>query len=154
MPPTPITTPYFQVIVEAHTLDLDHHQHPFAKTLCLLPRSTSYWNPGSDSLAKLRIERLPLVMDVGSASDVDGVEALEEHVPEPFGDYYEYERDSLVLLASDDVAGARIPDSVVKGSLLLGIEGVADGAPIPPLLRGAVLEVRDENGASLRRATA
>src|ERR1017187_1416695 len=40
--------PYFPFIVEAPDLDLAHHQHPFAKTLCLLPRDTRWWHPASD----------------------------------------------------------------------------------------------------------
>lgn len=149
----PDNYPFFGVQVEAPTLDLAHHQHPFGKALCLLPRSTWYWNPATDGLARLLRERLVLVLQAGSTSDPASAAAVEEHAPEPFSDYYPYEGNSLVLVAAGENGRARVPTGVNTGFIVLGIEGAQAGDNIPHRpLRGALLEVRDENGTVLLSA--
>src|SRR4051812_8959702 len=50
--------PWFRFEIHAPSLQLPYHQHAITKTLCFLPRDTSYWNPGSDRLAAFLVERL------------------------------------------------------------------------------------------------
>jgi hypothetical protein len=148
----PDSYPYFPVQVEAPTLDMAHHQHPFGKTLCLLPRSTWWWNPASDGLARLLKERLGLVLDAGSTTDIVSAAGVEEHAPEPFSDYYAYEGDTLVLIAAGDDGRQRIPKEEETGTVLLGIEGTSPNLGPDPRFRGALLEVRGAAGTILLKA--
>jgi len=148
----PDNYPYFAFSVEAPTLDLAHHQHPIGKSLCLLPRGTSWWRPESDRLAHFLRDRLQLVLDAGSTEDVAAAAPIEEHAPEPFSDYYGYERDAIVLVAAGDDGRARVPAHVSAGAIMLGVEDVTPDAAVPALLRGALLEVRDDAGAVVLRA--
>src|SRR4051794_37513447 len=50
--------PYFRFEVRAPTLSLSHHQHPFGKNLCLMPRGTEHWDI-SKSLAWYLDVQLP-----------------------------------------------------------------------------------------------
>ena len=148
----PDSYPFFAVQVEAPTLDLPHHQHPFGKALCLLPRSTWWWNPATDGLARLLRERLGLVLRAGTTTDAAGAADIEEHAPEPFSDYYAYENDSIVLIAAGDDGRLRVRPEATAGVVVIGIEGAAVGGRPQPRLRGALLEVRDDAGAILLRA--
>lgn len=148
----PDNYPYFPVQVEAPTLDLRHHQHPFGKALCLLPRSTWWWNPASDGLARLLKERLERVVFAGSTMDIASAAGIEEHAPEPFTDYYTYQGDSLILIAAGESGREQVPPDATAGTVLLGIEGASGKSPLHPRFRGALLEVRGLNGVVLLRA--
>lgn len=127
--------------VYAPDLNLAHHQHPFAKNLCLLGRDSGNWLP-SDTLATFLQERLPIVLQTGRSEDAAEVAGLEEEQAEPFTDYYIFQPSAMLLVDSSWVIDPTIP----KGKLLIGI--VSYG----PSLRGAVLEVSDEYGVILARA--
>ena len=136
--------PWFKFEVEAPTLDLPHHQHAFGKNLCLLPRATAYWRPASDRLAAFLTDRLPVVLATGVAPDAP-TDAVEEPQAEPFSDYYVYEPNTLVV-----VDGAwRIPPEAVSGALVVGLPALPPGTRWSGLLRGAVLEVRDDRSGSV-----
>lgn len=130
--------PDFRVEVYADDLGLAHHQHPFAKNLCLIGRDTANWRP-SYTLAKFLSEQLPIVLRTGRSGDAAAVEGLEERQAEPFGDYYPY--DYPAILSVD--GGWALDPAGRRGELLIGIEEKA------PSIRGVVLEVRDDRGQRL-----
>lgn len=150
----PDNYPFFPFIVEAPSLDLEHHQHPFGHALCLIPRSTKWWLPGTDRLALLLRERLATVLHAGRTTDIAAVASTEEHVPEPFSDYYRYQADTIVLIAAGESGRDRVPASAKCGVIVLGIADAVPGAPMSECLRAALLEVRDDAGAILLRAPA
>lgn len=57
--------PWFRFEIHAPELQLPYHQHAIAKTLCFLPRDTSYWKPSTDRLAAFLTDRLPDVLTAG-----------------------------------------------------------------------------------------
>lgn len=140
--------PYFPVHVEAPTITLPHHQNPFAKNLCLLGR-TQRWRPQSDSLAGLLASQLEPVLIAGRSTHVEEYEELEEHVPEPITAYYPYQQGSCVLFAITPPSA--VPAALNQGTLVLAVETPAH-APVPHVLRGVVLEVRDERGIVVQQA--
>lgn len=138
----PALFPYFRFEVTAPTLDLDHHQNPFSKNLCLIGRATENWD-SSDTLAQFVRERVPQVIKVahnGSAVEPDG---LEQHQGEPFSDYYPYQPNSMVLIDSS----WSIDSKVSEGQFHIGVEESAG-----VLLRGAVVKVNDSAGRPLAEA--
>ncbi len=148
----PDNYPYFRFSVDAPGLDLPHHQHPFGKNLCLLSRDTDAWNPGSDRLATFLRERLPIVLRAGRATDASAVASDEEHVPEPFSEYYPFHSDTMVLLAAGVSGRDRVPADVTCGVVVFGVEEPLDRKLVPDLFRAALLEVCDDGGQVLVRA--
>jgi molybdopterin/thiamine biosynthesis adenylyltransferase len=138
--------PWFRFEVKAPTEALPHHQHPFAKTLCMIPRDTVWWRPGTDRLAHFLRDRLSLVIESGRAAQV-GNAVVEEPQGEPFSDYYPYAPNAIVLVDGQ----WKIPADRRYGSATIGIEEAAGTKP-PPLLRGAVLDLRDQGGTSIYSA--
>jgi len=128
--------PYFRFELYADDLSLPHHQNPFGKNLCLIGRSTELWH-NKDTLAKFVTERLPQVLKAGASADPEEVAGMEQHQAEPFSDYYSY-CDSTAVIVDENWA---IDSDHQSGALLIGVT-----APNAQLLRGAVLEVRDEEG--------
>ena len=134
--------PWFKFEVEAPTLALPHHQHAFGKVLCLLPRSTEHWRPGSDRLAHFLVERLPLVIATGASEDAAAAAEIEEHQAEPFSDYYTYERNAIVLVDGH----WSLPVEARSGRLVLGLEALPPGVKPNGHLRGAIIEIHDDRG--------
>ena len=134
--------PYFRVEVVAPGLSLHHHQNPIGKNLCLLGRSTDQWKT-RDTLASLLLERLATAIKAGRSSDRAEVADLEEQQPEPYSDYFTYPPGTSVVMSG----GFDIADTYTSGTLDLGLE--AEGVP---LLRAAVLRIRDEQGNELAQA--
>jgi molybdopterin/thiamine biosynthesis adenylyltransferase len=137
--------PWFRFEVRAPEESLSHHQHPFGKNLCVFPRDTYYWRPGSDTLAGVLLEQLPAVLSSGAA--VEGDAAVEELQGEPFSDYYDYLASSIVL-----VDGSwRLADGTDCGTALVGVDrtDVTAGPDRVPVLRAAALEIRSDQGILL-----
>ena len=132
--------PWFRFEVKAPTESLPHHQHPFAKTLCMIPRDTVWWRPGTDRLAHFLRDRLSMVIDSGRAEHADDA-VIEDQQGEPFTDYYAYAANSIVLIDGH----WSLPPDRRFGKAVIGIED-AGALKSPPLLRGAVLELSDERG--------
>lgn len=133
--------PDFRFEVHAPGLDLDHHQNPFNKNLCMIGRDTANWLP-EDTLASYLQHRLPLVLRSGRSDDPAEVRGVEEQQAEPFSDYYRYRAPANVMIDSSwsldlDVDG---------GALVIGIDEER------PAVRGAVLEVYAESGELLASA--
>jgi hypothetical protein len=149
----PDSYPFFVVHVTAPDLAFSHHQHPLEKTLCLLERPGTNWRPAADTLAGLLSVQFAQLIASTQSTDVQGLEHLEAHVPEPATWYYPYAPQSAVLLALEGPDGglaARVPASVQAGSFTLGLEG--HPRPGAVIIRGAVLDVQDDAGNMLLAA--
>lgn len=134
--------PYFRFQVEAPALNLQRHQNPFSKNLCLIGRGTEHWD-SDDTLAKFITEQLPLVLKAARSQDETEVAEIEQHQGEPFSDYYPYLPDSIVLIDSS----WKIDPAVKEGELTIGVDQQAD-----LLLRGVVHAVKDRDGQILAGA--
>ena len=106
--------PYFRFEVRAPTLDLPHHQHPFGKNLCVIPRATHHWR-NSYSIADTLATQLPRVITAGTASHTAIVTDVEEHQAEPATEYYQplCEPDAMILIDST----WHLPDDFTNGQL-------------------------------------
>lgn len=133
--------PYFRPEVRALGLDLQFHQHPFSKGLCLAGRGTRKWHTDF-TLASFVKERLPSVLEAGSADPEDRASDLEEHQGEPFVDYYSYKENCILLVDGSWT----LPDDNEWGILEVA---VLDAQPSADAIRGAVLRVLDSNGKVL-----
>lgn len=133
--------PKFRFEITASQLDLEHHQHPFDKNLCLLGRRTSNWQTHY-TLADFIQTQVPQAIRAGRSNDRMEVIGIEEQQGEPFSEYYRYMQNLMLLVDSS----WRIDPAISGGQMLVGLEQ-RDG-----LGRGAVLEVRDKLGNTLVRA--
>lgn len=133
--------PKFRFEISAPQLDLEHHQHPFGKNLCILGRRTSNWQTNY-TLAEFIQTQVPQAIRAGRSDDRIEVVGIEEQQGEPFSEYYQYAPDVMLLVDSS----WRIDPTISGGQILVGVEQ-RDG-----LGRGAVLEVRDRLGNTLVRA--
>lgn len=122
----------------------DRHQDPVNRILCLLPSGTAAWT-STDTVASV----LESQLDDFFASQPDGsgtlpTEVNESEEAETTTGYYATEPDSMVLVDSAFPLSGRD-----GGSLVIGVEeGRNDG----PLLRGAVLAVKDIDGKTVATA--
>lgn len=142
--------PYFRVeVATAH--EFRTHRQPFAGNLCLIRGGTWNWNV-DETAAQLIESQMPLLIadnlgpdesDDDTGAGPPGDPPRSTHV-EPFVSYYSYAPEAVVRVDGDwaDLTEAE------RGSLVIGI----DQPPNLNALRGAVLEVRDDNGGVLRRA--
>jgi len=138
----PSLYPYTRFEVYASDLDLEHHQNPFGKNLCLIGQGTENWS-SEDNLASYIKDRLPRVLEAAISTTMDEVAAIEEHQAEPFTAYYRYQQDALILVDSD----WSIDATVASGTLLVGYR-----PEYLPLMRGAVLEVHGPRNTTLANA--
>src|SRR5215207_7454443 len=136
--------PYVRFQVSAPTLTLGRHQHPFAKQLCLIGRSTWNWRT-TDTLAEDLVRRLPLVLTSARTPDPILAAALEEAQGEPFTDYYEYPIPGAMVLVDSDWD---LDTSIKTGRLELALEMGClnyEGDKVP-VVRGAVAQVQSFDG--------
>jgi len=137
--------PYFRVELAAPAIHLPHHQHPQSKYLCLMGRPTFYWQT-TDTAAGLVLSQIPRVFETARATERTAVIGKEQQQAEPYGDYYPYVP-SMLLVQGNWV----IPEAEQSGSLVIGLPKEAEQLD-EPFIRGAVLEIRSNNGRSLARA--
>ena len=128
--------------VFAPQLDLPLHQNPFSKNLCLIGRDTSNWRP-SYTLANFVTNQLPKVLEAARTTNSNDVAGIEQLQAELFSEYYDYPLPAMILVDSS----WSIEPSVPSGKLVLALDSG------PPEIRGAVLEVRDEAGRTLAKAS-
>lgn len=138
----PSLYPYTRFEVYAPDLDLEHHQNPFGKNLCMIGQATENWR-NEDTLASYIKDRLPLVLEAASSTTMDEVAVIEEHQAEPVTAYYRYEQDALILVNSD----WSIDPTAVSGTLRVGYR-----PEYLPIMRGAVLEVLGPQNRTLATA--
>ncbi len=135
----PYLYPYFRpTVTTAPTFDF--HQEPFGGGLCLAARDPEFWKP-EDSLASFVAEQLPLIVRANADDDERDAD-VEENVPEPVTENYDYVKPDYVLIDS----AWRIPAEVDQGTLLVGV--FTEELP----LRAVVLNVFNANGAELAAA--
>jgi len=141
--------PFFRVEV-ASDVRLDRHRQPFSGQLCLLRSGTRHWDV-TETAAELIRTQLPQLLadqepeqaDDPTSPVAEADEARFAHV-EPIVGYYRYEPNTVVRV---DGAWPDLTESD-RGTILIGL----DGPDNPAVLRGTILEVRDESGSLLRRA--
>lgn len=137
----PAAYPFFPFQVHAPTLELAHHQDPYAKTLCFVARIDSEWVT-TDTIGVFLRDRLPEVIKANCGDPEvqeaqEGAPATGFLIPMP---------GSLVITGDLGVS-----DQITRGSLMLGFEA---GSNPNELFRGVVLEIRDLSGESLGSAPA
>lgn len=131
--------PYFRPEVRSKA-NFDFHQEPFGNRLCLAARDPENWST-TDSLAGFISSQLPLLI-AANFPDADRADDVEENVPEPIREYYNYPEGDFVLIDS----GWKIPAGKDYGTFDAGV--LVGELP----LRAAVLEVRDADGEVLAAA--
>ncbi len=163
----PDTYPHTRCEIYAPDLDLERHQHPFGRNICLLPRGGRHWRPAmmaADLVAERRESAreeprlaLPEVVKLVREGGAALVEA-EDPQGEPFSDYYAYWRAGAVVVTASALS---LPHDVKRGDLTLRmgvdsawLEALLDERPPspPPLGRALLQEVRDPAGRSLATA--
>jgi molybdopterin/thiamine biosynthesis adenylyltransferase len=139
----PDTYPKSRFEVVARELNLQRHQHPFDKNLCLIGGATLNWSTGF-TLAQLLQEQLPQVLKIGAAADPSQYKGEEEPQGEPFSMYYTGLTDSALLVDSSWT----IPDDAVLGDLEILVEKGGDpfrGSVARVLAKGqAVAQAADQ----------
>lgn len=138
----PDVYPYMRFEIYAPGLNLDHHQNPFEKNLCMIGRATANWYT-SDTVAKYIISRLPKVIQTGESADPAIVKQLEEAQGEPISYYYPYADNHVVLVDSS----WSIDPSVDRGILKLGIDRSNHNG-----LNSAILAIMDNDKNILAQA--
>lgn len=129
----PDVYPYMRFEIFAPQLNLDHHQNPFAKNLCMIGRRTANWHT-KDTVADFMINRLPQVIRAAESVDYDSVKDDEEIQGEPITNYYTYSPNQVVLIDSSWI----IDPSIKKGFLKIGVDKTDHDKP-----KFAVLAVMD-----------
>ena len=92
--------PYFRFEVRGRSLSLDHHQHPFGKNLCLMPRGTQHWETNQSLAAALK-EQLPKVLATGKAETFSAASDAEDRQAEPVTTYFPSIRGSAMFFDGD-----------------------------------------------------
>ena len=138
----PDTYPYSRFEVVAPELNLDFHQNPFTKGLCLLGRAPEQWF-SSDTVASILNKQLNTTIRAGQTDDPDAVANKEDDQAEPFSDMYSYLPGYLILSDSS----FEIPAQTLHGTMLIGLKGSLNKG-----FTGIILEVYDEKGNTLAQA--
>ena len=134
----PDNYPYFRFEVSTDDLDLERHQNPFVKNLCLIGRATGNWSPNEDTVARFLENQLPKVIESARGGD----ESMEEQQGEPISDYFPYQR-SMVLI--DGTWDLDIKEN--HGQLLIGYNQNTGSFKV------AVIELQDSSGTVLAEAS-
>lgn len=124
--------PYFRPEVFAPELDLDRHQTPFGKNLCMLGRSNPDWLPDY-SLADLIVEQMPKILDINDGMASEDIKKLEEPQGEPFSDYLSYLPNSTLSIDTS----WKVPADIDCGTMDIATQINMDG-PDRPIIRGVV----------------
>lgn len=138
--------PWFRPEVVSPDDDLEFHQGPAHKNLCLLDRPAEAWDPARDSLAFLLREQLPKVYQAQQEPDGAGLEVPQ---PEPFTAWYDYwPAGAFVVDGSWDLSG------VEGGTFTYVLLRARPSAPTreQEQLVGVVVEVRDVDGTIVASA--
>lgn len=129
--------PYFRFEVQAPTLQLAHHQNPFLKNLCLMPRGSAHWNP-DDTAASVLSSQIKKVLETGATEHVKDVIGEEVPQAEPLSTYYPCHPLSMVVVQPNLIPTANLH----YGRFIVGTQ-VPKGEKPSSALRGAVLQVMD-----------
>jgi molybdopterin/thiamine biosynthesis adenylyltransferase len=144
----PDSFPFFRPEVYAPKLQLDRHQNPFDRNLCLLDRSTRAWSP-SETAAHLVVSQVPLLLRLVR----EGGKALHDgEVPQ--GEPVSYYLPPLVGTV------VFIPEELLQlpREHRTGVAKIAFGETEPPAIRvRGLLEsaaIRERRGRTRRLARA
>src|SRR5207248_10680302 len=131
--------PYTRFEVFAPDLELQRHQNPHLKNLCLVPLG-DYWEIDA-TLADFISKQLPRVFTAATSEELDKVAELEIHQGEPVSHYYFYVPNAIIVVSSEwDLK------NTVGGELT--IEGYFDSTG---LIRASVAELTSLSGEILAR---
>jgi hypothetical protein len=129
--------PFVRPEVRAPYLDLDRHQNPFGRNLCLIGRSTANWSAGHQHLADLVRDQLPNLLAAARRPPGTPPPVPEDPQAEPFSDYFEYPAGPVIFIDND----VRAPAGVERGRMTVALEP-SEG----PGLRGFVAEIGPAKG--------
>lgn len=137
----PDNYPFFRPEVYGHNLNLPCHQNPFAKNLCLLPRSTAAWELDW-TLATYLQSQLPKVIEKGNIVDPALIAADSNEQAEPVSEYVADPMNPIIYDGSwsDEAQVVEQDISLLGGACI----GVPDKAGLPT--RMAVLETITPDG--------
>lgn len=141
--------PFFRFDVKAKNLNLEHHQNPFTKQLCLIGRATQSWDM-TDSVAWMLVHQVPKVLAANAAAVVGQAYGYEERQAEPVSEFFPYHPHSLVLVDSSWV----LESNEIAGNLVLGFDELTTEGRLSRLLRATVVKVLDETGLPLAECDA
>lgn len=137
--------PSFPPAVFAPNERFERHQDPDTGALCLVTDAWQWdawqWDPSRDNVLTLLTEQLPKLLQAQTAPSEEA-KAIEVNAPEPASRYYHHLDGAFVIVDSSWQFEA------TRGELTIALpspRGVHPRARLP-LLRGAVIEVRDEDG--------
>ncbi len=133
--------PYFRFQIYAPKLDLEHHQDPFSKNLCMIGRATDKWCL-HDMVADYMTTRLPKVIKAGNSVNKDEASKLEEPQAEPFTDYFSYVYGTGIVMDGN----WNIKPMYNSGAILIG------SCSLKPRIQGAALEIWDESNNIIVRS--
>jgi molybdopterin/thiamine biosynthesis adenylyltransferase len=139
--------PYFRPSVVADSLELERHLHPFGKEICLLPRSTHFWDP-EEPLASVLVEQLPKVFEANETTDQERIVELEGRVPEPAADFYSgrFFSNSYILIDS----AWELDETAKAGDFDLHFSLKPSEYNLPEV-QGVITEIRDDRGTVIAK---
>jgi hypothetical protein len=138
----PDTYPKTRFQIYCDDLDLDHHQNPHEKNLCLIGQLPEKWKT-TYTVAGFIKNRLPDVIEAGLSDDLDKLANIEEIQAEPMSVFYPYLPSSMILADSS----WNIDKNIDEGILRIGIQRDRING-----LYGAILKVEDKTGTILAEA--
>lgn len=130
--------PYTRFDVIAPDLELEHHQNPFVKNLCLFGQRSENWLP-SFTLYGVLAERLEKTVDAGSSDDQQAMASVEEIQAEPISSYFSYPDNAFIVMESD----MKIPETSIRGTFKIRLLPEASS-----VVRGVMWEVTDQDGVT------
>jgi hypothetical protein len=135
----PASYPFFRPQVFAEPGTFPRHQNPIAGNLCLLGRSTDFWEVDM-TVGQLLREQFPKLVQAATTTDPKVRAQLEEHQGEPVTTYYTYEDGSAIFIEHD----GRIDPTYSSGVLEISVD-----PSYLPLVHGALVELRASAGKKL-----
>ncbi len=143
--------PNFPPVVFAPHERFARHQDPDTGALCLVRDAWQWdawqWDPTRDTVLTLLTDQLPKLLQAQTAPPAEA-KAIEANAPEPASMYYLHLDGAFVIVDSAWEFEAHAGELTIA---LPSPRGVHPHAQLP-LLRGIVLQVRDETGNIVARA--
>lgn len=135
----PIEFPYFRPQVYSQSIDIKRHKNPINDNLCLLGRSTRYWQP-EWTLKQLLEKQLLKTIKQGEITDPQKLKEYPEEQAEPSSAYFDYQQNSYVLIDINE----QMPFDDSYGKAIIGIPKHSD-----LILQGSLLELVDKNNETI-----
>lgn len=100
----PVLYPYFKFILQTNAVTADRHISPIEGVICYLPRDTGMWNPATDYVADIIMQRIPLVLDTGNNPNLEDRKGMEEPFAEPNSVLISSSPNTSILVGNTDVS--------------------------------------------------